>query len=709
MSVQLLAVTEDWLVATGLDLSCIPGLPDSCALGAILSVRDPTQTELPILAWLGLPERARAAIVHGQRLLVATDLFGVQVVEMANPGAPRRLGPLHLTTRALAVAERDGIAFVAGGESGLHTVDMRDPHRPAELGPFPSPSDTAGQPAFASDIELVGPLAILAEGDGLAVLDVTTPTLAVRAARLPLGAIGDVGAAGVHAYAASGSRLFTVDVSRPFSPTLTATLDLGETIAGLDPQPDWLYAAAGALRVLDRRLPALPSPLGGFGATRMSAAMQLAGSTLYVIDCQSGLWILDAVDPNRLRVLGHAQLAAGALRVVGDRAFLVSGHDDCASGDKTLHVFDVSVPTEPGHVLAYGPFRSTLWSADVEAMDGYAFVADGNLHVVELPSPTRPEAHHTTVDLHVTVTELHLSGNTLYVAAEDGVHFLDVSRPLAPRRLGGIPMEGALAPIVDDGLLLVSDRHGTLRIYDVSDPRRPAFRSALEAAGGILPATSGHLVLTAPCRGGFCLIDVQDPSRPRIIASRPGTGPITALALHGDRAYVAGATGVQAFDVSDPTAPWALGLAEAPAAPLHVRAVGSTVFVFTQAGCYAFDTSTPARPHLLHADRLLPGAHDLRVVDDLGYSAEGTAGVAIDELADRTQLRELARHRTVGTAHRVGVAGSRLYVADQEGGLVVLEIVPAAEIHRLSLPSTSTPLPMHASGPPPGHVAGPRR
>jgi hypothetical protein len=178
------------------------------------------------------------------------------------------------------------------------------------------------------------------------------------------------------------SRLRTIDISKPLSPTLAATCPISDCVdAALAPGGDLIYAAG-----------------------------------------EDGLDILDVSDPLNPRKSGRLQMNATALCVTGSYAYV-------ASGDM-LAILDVTVPDQPMQV---GQWYSA-GSVERMAVSGdHVYLSDGSstLRIADISDPAWP----TVVGSYTTaapVVDLAAEGRYVYLTTSDAVMVLDVTDPTQP-------------------------------------------------------------------------------------------------------------------------------------------------------------------------------------------------------------------------------------------------------------------------------------
>lgn len=188
--------------------------------------------------------------------------------------------------------------------------------------------------------------------------------------------------------------------------------------------------------------------------------------------------------------------------------------------------------------------RPRLSANSVYVAGNYAYLTDGDLHIIDVSDPTMP----TEVSTYVTPTHFR----DVYVAEGPSAG----SEP-AP----SLPRGQAYAYVADGGMW--SDTcgcyvDGGLRVIDVSDPATPV-------EVGVWPGVAGNVYLAGNyayvAAGGLRVIDVSNPAAPVEVGAISANGHLHVAedpSIGRTYAYVTG-EGLQVVDVTDPTAPRAVG------------------------------------------------------------------------------------------------------------------------------------------------------
>jgi len=318
--------------------------------------------------------------------------------------------------------------------------------------------------------------------------------------------------------------------------------------------------------------------------------------------------------------------------------------------------------------------RRKLSGSDVYVAGDYAYLVDGDLHVIDVSDPATP----AEVGAYVTpgsIRAVHVTGPYAYLAdvgvwsdscgcyVDGGLRVIDVSDPATPAEVGVWPGIVGSVYVVGRYAYVAA---GGLRVVDVSDPTAPVEVGAVSVpggGGGIYVA--GRYAYVASEEYGLGVVDISDPTAPRQVGAYLGgvpTGTIPNIHVAGRYAYMTvGFLGLRVIDVSDPAAPREVG---AYATPPHGRGYANSVQVV---GNYAYVTSDyfghPAGFHTAMA----PERVVLQVID----------------VSDPAAPVEIATYATSGSAFDVHVVGEYAYLAydwaRRVGGLIILRLTGVSE------------------------------
>jgi len=466
--------------------------------------------------------------------------------------------------------------------------------------------------------------------------------------------------------------LWVIDVSDPAAPVVLSSIDTPGWANDVEVVDGLAYVAGDALRIIDVSNPAAPVEVG---------SIDVPGS-------------------------------ARAVDVVGGLAYVMAGD--------TLRVIDISNPEAPFERGSLPLLSSYERSADIEVVDGVAYVAVEatgypkvgftGLRVIDVSNPAAP-IEQSTIDILGNPSDVEVEGGLAYVAVRGfpgwlhSLRVFDVSNPAAPAELGALHI--TLGPVNDveivGGLAYVAS--GGIRVIDVSNPAAPVELNALatpccaediEVAGGLAYVLGDDLRL----------IDVSNLEFPLEVSLTDILGYATNLEVLDGLAYVVG-DALRVIDVSNPAAPVQLGSIDLPDLASDVEVVDELAYVVGDA-LRVIDVSNPAGPVELGAIDLPHLAIDVEVAEGLAYVAvQGTSypppggftGLRVIDVSNPAAPVELGALDTPGDGGNVEVAGWLAYLMDDyspwhweiPASLRVIDASnPAAPVELGSLPHPNT-------------------
>ena len=307
--------------------------------------------------------------------------------------------------------------------------------------------------------------------------------------------------------------------------------------------------------------------------------------------------------------------------------------------------------------------------SDLSVNEGFAYVLGREgLWVMDVSDPTHP------IDVGFELED----GNQQVIVEDDkgygidaqGLWVLDLENPTSPELIGlkDTPNK-SLELSINKGFAYVRDDHGILRIFDLANPTSITEVGVYDPPGQILGqeivgnqifrlrglastnplssfSLSGEYIYVADLDGGLRVVDISDPRRPTEIGSN--TLQISEVEVVGDQVFIfevgVGQNGDQ----------WVLSIATATTLddPTYLGMIQlwwnmSSSGNMTSSGLCSFFSGIYRV--LIEGEESLPGA------------------VEIDPRDFMAQLKG------------VDILGDIVYVADEEEGLVIFEIIAAEE------------------------------
>ncbi len=246
-----------------------------------------------------------------------------------------------------------------------------------------------------------------------------------------------------------------------------------------------------------------------------------------------------------------------------------------------------------------------------------------------------------------------------------------------------------------DNLVYIADVNLGLRVEDVSDPAHPVEVAAVETPKGmtdiVLQGNYAYVTVQDHKQGenrGLRVFDISNPTAPVQVGALILPRSPQTLALYGSYAVVPdmleiNETGQPAalhlVDISNPASPNQVGALDtsslAPSA-MSILVNGSVAYLGDlRTGLHVIDLFDPSQPELVGSLPELYGVYDLAISGSKLFGACYDRVVVVD-ITDPLQPRLEETYITSGLAWGIEASGDRIYVADLDGGLVLLQYTP---------------------------------
>lgn len=547
-----------------------------------------------------------------------------------------------------------------------------------------------GQTGLGKTYAFVADGAVTGGSDGhVVVLDVTTRTAPVK-----VGEDYKVGDATGIAYAANHVYVTYKD----------------NTPLGGQPQP-----TSNRVGALDVSNPTSIRPAGntvdtGFTLVGpLDIVIDYANNFLYVADETAfrSIVVTDLANPT-FNTTGSGNITTGFTNARG-LAYDV-GNTNVYVADGSLHQVDVSTPGTPvDNVAGAAVTDGSPWNVALDLVNAYAYVVQGltgfqNFDISGWAPPTAAFSDLATATPTAPTEggqarDVVVSGNFAYIADwDDGIRKIDILST------SGTFQQQTAANIVQFSLdrahgIDVWDDGGTTKIcvasgseglqiftdglvLDNPNSRIPTGGRAwaVDVVGDYAYIADG----TGNGDGAFRVIDLN--TRAVVgnftsfnLASTTGTHNAWDVKVVGTRAFVAvQQKGVWILNVANPTSPQYLDYIPLAGEVyrLDVDVMGEYAFVADALdGLRIVDVLTTSANYKTVYDYTRAGAsaRDVQVSGIYAYVAFGTAGLRVYNITDPTNASEIGHFDTGDDAYGVALQSHKIYVADDEDGLYMLQ------------------------------------
>ncbi len=331
---------------------------------------------------------------------------------------------------------------------------------------------------------------------------------------------------------------------------------------------------------------------------------------------------------------------------------------------------------------------------DAKSTDNYIYTATSSGMVVldrsNLANPVFAGKYKTKED----VLSIALKGNTALLAVgKSGLHIVDISDvnnlvPLAVIKTGGEVKDVT----INGDFAYIADATNGVFSYSLLDPTNVTQMGQLAASKARAVASSGNYLYAATA-DGIKVINISNPASLNEIATIPNT-TAQDLFIKGDELYTAnGQDGIKVYDISDPTNPTEIADKSVTEELWNSKGVAiEDALVFAANGPAGIAVLNEG-DLLKRADLPINGtAYKFNTLNRDGFIglSGGASGFGVidyrkltDDNASNDSLSIGAKYATVGMPEKTTIKGNTLYVADENGGLQILDITDPANPSRV--------------------------
>lgn len=234
---------------------------------------------------------------------------------------------------------------------------------------------------------------------------------------------------------------------------------------------------------------------------------------------------------------------------------------------------------------------------------------------------------------------------------------------------------GPATTVTRDGDLVYFGNGSTLQVLRVTTPNTFEMLAEIELDNGALDiVVHDNLLYIATGWHGLQVVDIDDPNAPRVVATKRIGGYAYTIAIADDVAWVSTfRSGIQAIDISDPTDLVRVGAVVPSAESFGLTIADGLLWATSDQGLHAIEITDPTQPRVL-STTLASRAFDVRVVDQLAYTAANFAGLEIFDVEDPANPAFLGRFdHGVSQTTDVEIAGSTAYLTSY-GTLWVVDV-----------------------------------
>lgn len=655
-----------------------------------------TPTPLSVLT---IPGYANNVKVSGGNAFIAAGGAGLQVVDVHDPAHPAIIGSLALPGVAIDIRLQGSYAYVACGPAGLRVVRIDVPSAPVLVG-------SVDLPGIAQDVWLDSGRAYVAAGlAGLQVVDISNP--------LAPAVLGSVALPGIDAKGVSvsgsiavvvgsgvGANVDIIDLSNPAAPRFAGSA----TVAG-DPKDvfaagNLAYVAAytGGLQIVDFTTPASPVTRGGTPGLFVPRDVLVRGKTAIFAEqlFPNAIPFVDVSDPNNpiftavidlfarlgdyagtgldadsryVYVTGESFVVSTDYGVSGNTVLMIAQYNTITDTAGIAPTVQITAPAAGTQFISGQQMNVTLAASDDVAVDFTTVSFNGQL-IANLRAPfTTTVLAPAPGALTIDATALDFGGNVGHAAP---VVVNVIADPLTTVRGTVTTNQGVAASgvtVTVGNLTGTTDATGAYQIPGVPTISGNLTAAAAATIGGVPMTGSGGPV--PPVSGGITQIDIViSPLPVGTVSSIPLRAKANGIDINGNIAAVAVAVrGVIPLAAKPQPA---MSSSSGTGKKLIPRTEGAAVQ--NVSAVQLIDISSPVAPFATGSVDLPGFSADVRIIGTRAYVATEEGGVQVVNIVDPTHPAALLPLSNSSGAEALAANGSFLYAAAAAGGLLIYDV-----------------------------------
>jgi len=358
---------------------------------------------------------------------IADKYEGLVVLNLAEPDNPDStagysFGGLEWAEKI--IFHNDMILMTISNSSlnrGLFIIDVADPENPALLGQYKTDYHTYG-------VAVAGNLVYLATND-LEVVDITDPESPDPAGSYETaGYVFQVFVRDNIAYTL-GYEFNILDISDITNPVQLASYNISGYDLRVDNNLAYIAAGTAGLRIIDISDPSNPDSIGAYATGGIAYQLFPRDTLLYIAAGNQGLEIINVATPATPSLVRQFDITGSAdargVCVMNNLAFVTLELDG-------LQILDVSDPANPVEIA---PYATSGVARGVVAVDGNVYIADGELSIVNVSTPSTPLPVNRfmttgyTYDLNLYDTIICAANPNFGVGFPSTINLIDISDP----------------------------------------------------------------------------------------------------------------------------------------------------------------------------------------------------------------------------------------------------------------------------------------
>lgn len=595
----------------------------------------------------------RDVAISGSYAYVASNEFGLAIIDISNPNYLRPKGVAKPAFYAEKVAADGTIAILAGNAGGLYVVDTTTKTAPVTTGHLTGTVKhvaISGTTGYMIEVVPGNPAHVYVQ-----IVDLSNVNTPVRKGRVDVGAatsVMGIRVLGSRVFVTNATSVLAIDVSNVNSPSIISTISTRRNQPkDIDVSGTTLYVAdTDSVLVID--ISTITSPvIRGSVATGAARRISYANGLVGVLD-GNNFSIIDVSNPTAptITYTGSNFLAQGIALITDNMFFAAPGSGQGTNKQGGLLSMNLEVPSSPWLAdEVYGEFDNFGVAVSsglaIAAVAGNQFGL-GIFNVSDSANPFYLGNLSYGLPLGTSFKAVCMDDDRVYALmvtpgnpARLELVVVSIATPGTPTIQGRCTLTGSPAEFATLKTGFVAVAAGTkLSIIDVATPAAPALEGSLSLSGAnsVALATDKAFVVGG---NNIYAINTSNLTAPSLTSTLACTGATKCFLGSSNRLYVIAANTLKIIDVANPAA-MILRSTTTILTAQAVASVGTTVFV--------------ACPSLTH----LEGTGGVRVVDATSATAPIVGSLII----------------IPGTCRSIIAENGIIYAGDSAGQISIIEV-----------------------------------
>jgi len=285
-----------------------------------------------------------------------------------------------------------------------------------------------------------------------------------------------------------------------------------------------------------------------------------------------------------------------------------------------------------------------------------------------------------------------VDGNYVYLTNRDTIRdsltIFDVNDTANPQIVGSCKTEGQSMGIVVKGdYAYLAEWNKGFAILDISNKSDPHVVGSYETERYVQPehlAVDGDYAYLAVENDGLIILDINNKTNPSFVAEYDPSHSVGNVEVHGDHAYLAADDGgLLVLDISNRSDPQLLGqLAFEDTDDVDV--IGDFAYLATYHNLTIVDVSVKTAPVLVAQCDTGSSTKSIATSGDHAFITCAEEGIAVVSIGNPGDPRIRGRYDTPFFALDVEAKDNHVFVADEDGSLVIVEMGPMAWFDEMS-------------------------